>query len=359
MVSPRLCARLRRLWTRRRPARWRSAGILLTYTCNAQCADCYENCGPRKRGVLPLGDLRGYLRELKRLGLDGRALHFGGGEPFYYYQHLIGSLEVARQEGMLPLGKLETNALWCKSDDLVRRRLDEIAVFGIETLQVSCDAFHQEFVPIERVRRLVRIGREVLGERAVRVSDPEFLREPIDVAALDEQRKLEVFRDAVGRGAWRMVGRAARRLAPLAERRPLEAFAGARCARKLLGKRSVHVDPHGNVFPSVCAGIVLGNARQRPLSGIPAAFDLREHPLLKTLVETGPVALMQEAIALGCEPPAGGYASKCHVCFEARRFFYEHALYPAEVGPAEIYTDRVGFESAISGSRSPSPGRSG
>lgn len=289
--------------------------------------------------MLPLEDLRGYLRGLKRLGLDGRALHFGGGEPFFRYRHLIGCLEVARQEGMLPLGKLETNAFWCKSDDLVRRRLGEIALFGVETLLVSCDAFHQEFVPIERVRRLVRIGREVLGERSVRVSVPEFLRDPIDVAALDEERKLEIFRDALERGAWRMVGRAARRLAPLAERRQLEAFAGARCARKLLGKRSIHVDPHGNVFPSVCAGIVLGNARQRPLPGILADFDLSEHPLLRTLVETGPVALMQEAIARGCEPAAGGYASKCHVCFEARRFFHERGLYPAEVGPEEIYTD--------------------
>jgi hypothetical protein len=136
-----------------------------------------------------------------------------------------------------------------------------------------------------------------------------------------------------------MVGRAARRLAPLAERRPLEAFAGARCARKLLGKRSIHVDPHGNVFPSVCAGIVLGNARERPLARIAADFDLREHPLLRTLVERGPVPLMQEVIARGCEPLAGGYASKCHVCFEARRFFFEHGLHPAEVGPEEIYTD--------------------
>jgi hypothetical protein len=339
MASPRLPARLRRLWTRRRPAPWRSAGILLTYACNAECADCYENCGPGKRGVLPLEDLRGYLRELKRLGLGGRALHFGGGEPFYHYRHLIACLEVARQEGMLPLGKLETNAFWCKSDDVARQRLGELAAFGIETLLVSCDAFHQEFVPIERVRRLVRIGREVLGERAVRVSVPEFLRDPIDVAALGEERKLEAFRDALGQAEWRMVGRAARRLAPLVKRRPLEAFAGARCARKLLAKRSIHVDPYGNVFPSVCAGIVLGNARRRPLSGMPAAFDLREHPLLRTLVEAGPAALMQEAIARGCEPPAGGFASKCHACFEARRFFHEHTLYPAEVGPAEIYRD--------------------
>ena len=49
-------------------ARWKSAGILLTYRCNAKCADCYENSGPERRALLPVEDLRDILRELKKLG---------------------------------------------------------------------------------------------------------------------------------------------------------------------------------------------------------------------------------------------------------------------------------------------------
>ena len=193
----------------RKLARWRSAGILLTYRCNAACADCYENCGPRRVGVMPTEDLRGYLRELKKLGFTGPTLHFAGGEPFYDQRHLIACFEVAKEEGMLPLGKLETNALWCKNDALARDRLTQLAGFGLLELLVSSDEFHQEFVPIEHVERLVRIGSEVLGEKRVRVNSWEFYQDPIDVAKLSEEEKSEIFREVLRRRPWRIVGRAA------------------------------------------------------------------------------------------------------------------------------------------------------
>jgi len=130
-------------------ARWDSGGILLTYWCNAACADCYENSSPRKNSILPVEDAKEYLRELRQLGCTGPRFHFAGGEPFYNYRHLIDCFEVAQEEGMLPLGKLETNAFWCTNDELVRERLTEIERFGIVELLVSSDVFHQEFVPMK------------------------------------------------------------------------------------------------------------------------------------------------------------------------------------------------------------------
>jgi len=121
---PKLLQRVRASIARRlvprRLAAWRSGGILLTYRCNAACADCYENSGPRKRSVLAVADLRRLLRELRQLGFSGSDLHFGGGEPFFDYEHLTACFEAARAEGMLPLGKLETNGFWSKSQRLGR-----------------------------------------------------------------------------------------------------------------------------------------------------------------------------------------------------------------------------------------------
>ncbi len=59
----------------RKLTKWRSAGILLTYRCNAACAHCYENSGPRKRALMPVEHLRKLLREFKKLGFTGRDLH--------------------------------------------------------------------------------------------------------------------------------------------------------------------------------------------------------------------------------------------------------------------------------------------
>jgi MoaA/NifB/PqqE/SkfB family radical SAM enzyme len=323
----------------RRLARWESAGILLTYRCNAACAHCYENSGPRKRAVMPVELLRDLLREFKKLGFSGRELHFAGGEPFFDYKHLIACFEVAKQEGMLPLGKLETNGFWCKSDAVARERLGAIGAFGIDMLLISCDPFHQEFVPIDCVKRALRVGREVLGEQRVQITPRNGLDHVVDVNALTPDQKRETFRALLERRPMRMVGRAAQSLASLVESRPKESFANARCGRKLLWKRSVHVDPHGNVFPSVCAGIAIGNAAKTPLSEIYRSFDLREHPLVETLVERGPLPLLDEAILAGCAERKEGYTSKCHLCFEARRFFWEAGLHGDEVAPGEIYSD--------------------
>ena len=330
---------LRRKWVPLRLSKWKSGGILLTYRCNAACADCYESSSPRKRSILPVEDLREYLRELRRLGFTGPKIHFGGGEPFFDYEHLIKCFEVAEEEGMLPLGKLETNGFWGKNAESARERLTEIKRFGIDQLHVSSDAFHQEFVPIQSVQGAVRIGREVLGEEAVRVSLLEFFQSPIDIMKLPEEKKVEVFHDALKKRPWRIVGRAARSLSHLVERHPKETFAGHACVRKILKRRSIHIDPHGNVFPSTCAGIVLGNAKKQRLSNIYETFEYREHPLVKTLVEEGPLPLLEEAIRYGFSDDEEGYATKCHVCFAARTFFWENGLYPDEVGPEEIYTD--------------------
>jgi MoaA/NifB/PqqE/SkfB family radical SAM enzyme len=330
---------LRRKIMPHRLSEWKSAGIMLTYRCNATCADCYVNSSPQKRSILPVEDLREYLRELKKLGISGPRIHFGGGEPFYHYEHLIECLEAVKEAGMSPLGKLETNAFWCKNDELAGKRLTEIKRLGLVQLHVSSDVFHQEFIPIESVQNAVRIGRQVLGEKAVRIGLQEFFDDPIDVKELTEEEKTEAHRNVLKRYPWRIVGRAAKALSHLVERHPKETFAGDNCARKILKRGSIHIDPHGNVFPSTCSGIIIGNARKQPLSNIHETFEYRERPLAKTLVEHGPVPLLEEAIQHGFSDDEEGYATKCHLCFAARTFFWENGLFFNDTATTEIYTD--------------------
>ena len=319
--------------------KWNSGGILLTYWCNAACADCYENSSPRKSRVMPVEDAREYLKELKLLGCNGSGFHFAGGEPFRSYKHLIACFKEAEAAGMLPLDKLETNGFWCTDDELVRERLTEIKGLGLIELLVSCDVFHQEFVPIERVRRAVRIGKEILGEEGVRVRFWEFFQDPIDVMKLTEEQKLDVFREELKQRPERIVGRAAKALSRFVERRPKDAFANSGCPGPILQSRHIHIDPYGNVFPSGCSGLILINAKKRRLSEVHEMFQYHDRPVLKTLIENGPVPLLEEAIQHGFQDDSEGYASKCHLCFAVRTFLWEQGLYPDEIGPGEIYTD--------------------
>jgi hypothetical protein len=68
------------------------------------------------------------------------------------------------------------------------------------------------------------------------------------------------------------------------------------------------------------------------------SYEYRDHPLVRTLVERGPLPLFEEAVRHGLAEDKDGYVSKCHLCFVARTFFRERGLYADEVGPDEVYT---------------------
>jgi MoaA/NifB/PqqE/SkfB family radical SAM enzyme len=316
-----------------------SGGMLLTYWCNATCANCYENCGPNKNSVMPVEDAKEYMIELKKLGCVGQGFHFAGGEPFRNYNQLIKFFESARDVDMLPLGTIETNAFWCTNDELVEKRLTEIRDFGLNGIFISCDVFHQEFVPIERVSRCIRVGKEVLGEGKVHVRFWEFYNDPVFVTDCTEEQKNSIFREQLKRGTERMCGRAVQKLAHLLPCFPPEKFANNSCANPILKSKHIHIDPYGNVFPLTCAGLNLGNAKKQKLSSIYEEFNYLEHPLLKILLEEGVIPIMKEAEKHGFRIDDRGYADKCHLCFEVRRFLFLKGLYPDEIGPEEIYTD--------------------
>jgi hypothetical protein len=137
--------------------------------------------------------------------------------------------------------------------------------------------------------------------------------------SLTEEEKTAVFRGILDAHPMRMIGRAARSLSHLVKKYPKEVFVNDRCGRKLLWKRTIHIDPHGNVSPSVCAGISIGNTMKTPLSKIYEEFEIRDHPMVQTLVERGPLPLMDEAIQAGFADKKEGYASKCHLCLDHLR----------------------------------------
>ncbi len=49
--------------------------------------------------------------------------------------------------------------------------------------------------------------------------------------------------------------------------------------------------------------------------------------------------MMEEAIQGGLVDKKEGYSSKCHLCHEARTFFWQAGMYRDEVAPEEAYVD--------------------
>ena len=389
---------------------WRSAGLMLSYWCSSSCACCYVFSGPQARNCrteMTIDLALECWRGIRRLAGDRGRVHITGGEPFGDYDRLTGLLRAAQAEGLSGLEKVETNAYWCTDEKLTRDRLEELKSLGMSKLQISTDIYHQQFVPIDRVRLAARVAQEILEpnqpshsstaqerppneshscrshanrscgnrsrgndshahqaetghatdklnhkglpqssiednhHRGLQVRWRDFLADPVLVGSLPPGEQQAAFARTLSNRGERMLGRAAEKLASLMPARPCEQFAADDCRRSLLGAGHVHIDGAANIFLGTCVGIIAANANSTPLDEAWCRFDYRKNPILSTLVECGPTGLLDHAQRAGYQQ-LSGYASKCHLCYELRRFLFQRDLYPQHLGPSVCYglTDR-------------------
>ena len=140
---------------------WRSVGILLTYKCNCACEFCYYNCSPEKTGLVDTETAIDILRSLKVLAGENAKIHFTGGEAFLYFDHLVNILNEAEKIKFGPIDLIETNAFWATNEKIIKERINILDKLGMKILKISCDPFHQQFVDIELVQRLAKIGSKI------------------------------------------------------------------------------------------------------------------------------------------------------------------------------------------------------
>lgn len=315
---------------------WRSAGLMLTYRCNAACEFCYYHCSPEKGGLMPVGTCLAAWRSLQTLAGEGAKVHLTGGEPFLYWDHLVEILRKASERGLGPVDQIETNGFWATDDRIVNDRLATLTSLGVERLKISVDPFHQEYVDIEPVNRLASLAAEILGPDRVQVRWEEYLDEPADIRRLSQDERDRAYTQAYHEYPFRFTGRAAGHPAHLLASQPAEELEHTNCLAGFLGAKGVHIDPYGNVFSGVCSGIIVGNVNQTPLEEIWRAFEPKGNGLVGVLCEHGPCGLLEEAKSHGYEElPA--YASKCHLCTHVRQYFFENGVKQAVLGPADCY----------------------
>lgn len=319
---------------------WSFAGLMLTDWCDAKCASCYLGCSPAGRREMTVEAALGYWRSLQEASPHGCRIHLSGGEPFGDWPRLIELARRARSEGLGPLEKVETNAGWAVETAAVRDRLRELDAAGLGKLVISCDPFHQQFVPIDRCRLAARLAEEVLGPGRVQVRWRDWLAAGFDTFSLDEASRRELFAEAARSGRDRLNGRAAEVLAPLLDGRPPDAFAGDACRDALLRSKHVHVLPDATLMAGTCAGLRLGDLAGGSAGALWRTLyeDHARRPVLSVLASGGPHALYRRARAAGYPPRTGGYATKCHLCRHVRDWMVaqaDPALDPlGELGPS-------------------------
>lgn len=132
-------------------------GILLWNTCNARCAHCMPDSGPKDRTRLSEEQVFRLIDGAAR-AFDGPwVLALSGGEPFLHRDRLARIIARGAERGASV--SVVTNGFWAISDERAREVLKEMADAGLTAMSVSVSSYHFEYVQPERVVRAVRAGR--------------------------------------------------------------------------------------------------------------------------------------------------------------------------------------------------------
>lgn len=317
---------------------WSFAGLMLTSWCNARCASCYLCCGPDRREAMTVEEALGIWRSLQEACPHGCRVHISGGEPFGDWPRLIELARRAQAEGLGPLEKVETNAFWADDAGVVRDRVGALDEASMGKLVISTDPYHQAFVPIAKARLATQVAGEVLGVARVQVRWRDWLAEGFDTAGMDSPAWQALVARYAARGRDRLCGRAAEGLTKGLQLKGLGEFADEPCTAALLRCRHVHIEPSGYVMPGTCAGLVLGRVGPESVAQVWQRLnaDHATRPVLGTLARCGPVGLVALAQAAGFVPRLG-YAGKCHLCWDVRRWLALRGWYADELGPLALY----------------------
>ncbi len=322
---------------------WNFAGLCLTDWCNASCGCCYMGCSPSRSHWMDVDMAVTIWRQLQEASPHGCTIHLTGGEVFGDWPRLLAVVQRAWNEGLGGLETIETNGFWLTDEDEARRRLAALGRYGMGMLAISADPFHQQFVPIDRVRRLADIARDELGRERVQVRWDDWLDGGEDLTHATDETRRAIFAEWLTRGHERINGRAAADLADLLERKPIDEFRHSICRKAMLRGKRIHVNPDGSLTAGVCAGILIGQWTPGEEGSIAANWarlnaDYATRPIASTLAKGGPVALAEQAIADGFEPDPRGYVSKCHLCWSIRKHLVAAGPHSAELGPDWFYT---------------------
>jgi hypothetical protein len=317
---------------------WRYAGLLLTYRCTAACRFCYYRCSPLAGGLMSVRTAMECWQGLERLAGPEARVHLTGGEPFLYFERLSEICLEARRLGLAPAESVETNAGWVEgqTDAEIGEKLALLKDCGIGRLKISWDPFHEEFVEVEQVRRLVRLAGQLLGPERVLVRWQKHLEYPSGITGLSPAEQEAVFTETLRTDPCRFTGRAAETLAHLAQGQPVEAFEGRNCQNALLDAKGIHVDPEGHIFVGQCSGMLLGNVHTTGIDSLWQTFEPNKMEFWSVLYKEGPVGFLSEAIGAGYRVRTQ-YASKCHLCTDIRCFFFDKRRYSTIIGPYTCY----------------------
>jgi MoaA/NifB/PqqE/SkfB family radical SAM enzyme len=284
-------------------------GLLLTERCDAACRHCWFNSHPDRNATMTHEQAKRYIDQAAANG--ARWVSFTGGEPFLVYDLLQALTAYASGNGLY--SEAVTNCNWAISKEKAHQQLSTLKHAGLDTLNMSIDDFHQETIPLERVKNSLEAAKKlklkpvlmitVKNKSDITAHRIRNLLEDPDIQVLGAEKlpnpsalAMETHFTPVGRGE----------KTPRKDMRYTKVESQP-CRRTLT---DIGVKPGGDVMP--CCGplaalneAAIGNLEKESLRDI--LENAWKDPQLREIHEKGPPQL------------DGSYVGLCHICVEAYR----------------------------------------
>ena len=125
--------------------------FVVTYACTGRCKHCSEgdhtSCGEHIDSQIAADAVRKIAAEY-----DIKTVMTFGGEPLLYTDAVYAIMKNAKELN-IPKRQVITNGYFSKNADKIGEVAERLAVCGVNDLLLSVDAFHQETIPLDVVKR--------------------------------------------------------------------------------------------------------------------------------------------------------------------------------------------------------------
>ena len=125
--------------------------FVLTYTCTGRCKHCsvgeHESCDESIDPDIAADAVRRIAAEY-----DVKTVMTFGGEPLLKLDS-VEKIMIAARDADVPKRQVITNGYFTKSNERIKEAAKRLKACGVNDLLLSVDAFHQESIPLEIVKK--------------------------------------------------------------------------------------------------------------------------------------------------------------------------------------------------------------
>ena len=294
---------------------------IVTYRCSSNCRHCIMGEPLSSPKHIDADLAVRVLREVGQKYTLNSVMTFGG-EPLLYPEVVCAIHQEAKALN-IPNRSVITNGYWTRDESKVRAIAQSLASSGVNQVSISVDAFHQECVPLERVKCSARALWDA-GIRNIQWN-PCWLVSKGDAneynlktrAILDELEEFLPVKAGSG-NVMEPQGRALDNFADYFQ--PTFDWSRTSCQDmpyldKLDDIRSVCIEPNGDIH--IC-GLLLGNAARDNVGEVLERYDPYADPYVRLILEEGIGGVVDKARSLGIELCEDGYYTICDLCWSLR-----------------------------------------